>query len=117
VTTQESAHPKEGFAPLLHASIMLVCFVREELFAFLTLLAMVSRWPITNDLIYEVLKLIQADVAEPKQVGQEMSKGLSSIRSDMNGIGDVFSDERRFLTIEGEIIRLKNRLGPAGHHY
>ena len=67
---------------------------------------------ITNELIYGVLKQIQADVAELKQARQEMREGFASVKSHMSGlIGDVFSHERRILNIEDEILRLKTRLG------
>jgi hypothetical protein len=72
----------------------------------------------TNELMYEVLKQIQSDVAELKQARQEMREGFSSIKSHITGlVGDVFSHERRILNIEDEIIRLKNRLSSEDHQH
>jgi septal ring factor EnvC (AmiA/AmiB activator) len=73
---------------------------------------------IDNKLLYEVLKQIQADVAELKQARQEMREGFASIKSHITGlIGDVFSHERRMLNIEDEILRLKNRLSDEDHQH
>lgn len=66
-----------------------------------------------HHLTHTILKKIQADVAELKQIRQEMREGFASVKSHMTGlVGDVFSHERRILNLEDELLRLKNLLGP-----
>jgi hypothetical protein len=66
-----------------------------------------------HNFTHTILKQIQADLTDLKQVRQEMREGFASIKSHMSGIiGDVFSHERRILNIEDAILRLKQRLGP-----
>lgn len=60
-----------------------------------------------NQLILEILKNIQNDLAELKQARQEMREGFASIKFPITGLVDVFSHERRILNIEDEITRLK----------
>lgn len=65
-----------------------------------------------HNLTHSILKKIQADVAELKQIRQEMREGFASMKSHTTGlIGDVYSHERRMLNIENEILRLKTHLG------
>ena len=71
-----------------------------------------------HDVTHNILKQIQADLAELKQMRQEMPEGFASITSYITGlITDVFSHERRIPNIEDEIIRLKNRLGSEDHQH
>ena len=66
---------------------------------------------VDNTLVLEVLKKIQADVSELKEMRNEMREGFASIKSHITGlVGDVFSHERRILNIEDEIMRIKNSL-------
>jgi hypothetical protein len=65
-----------------------------------------------HNLTHEILKKIQADVTELKQIRQEMREGFASMKAHTTGlIGDVFSHERRMLNIENELLRLKSHLG------
>lgn len=69
------------------------------------------------DATQRILRQIQRDVAELKDIRQEMREGFASIKSHMGGfVGDVFSHERRLLNIEDELLRLKSRL-PAEDDY
>ena len=64
-------------------------------------------------LMLDILKKLQADVSELKEMRHEMREGFASIKSHMTGlVGDVFSHERRLLNVEDELTRLKNRIDP-----
>ena len=66
---------------------------------------------VDQTLVLEILKKIQTDISELKDMRNEMREGFASIKSHITGlIGDVFSHERRILNIEDEIMRIRNSL-------
>ena len=61
--------------------------------------------------MFEMLKQIQTDLSELKEMRHEMREGFASIKSHITGlVGDVFSHERRILNIEDELLRLKSKI-------
>ena len=65
----------------------------------------------TADAILPILKRMQADIAELKQMRQEMREGFASVKSHMTGmVGDVFSHERRILNLEDEMLKLRRKV-------
>jgi hypothetical protein len=65
----------------------------------------------TADAILLILKRMQADIAELKQMRQEMREGFASVKSHMTGmVGDVFSHERRILNLEDEMLKLRRKI-------
>lgn len=65
----------------------------------------------TADAILPILKRMQADIAELKQMRQEMREGFASVKSHMTGmVGDVFSHERRILNLEDEMLKLQRKI-------
>jgi hypothetical protein len=70
-----------------------------------------KKLEVTNELMYKILKQVQSDVAELKQMRQEMREGFASIKSHMSGmIGDVFSHERRILNLEDDMLKLQRKV-------
>jgi hypothetical protein len=66
---------------------------------------------VTNELMYKILKQVQSDVAELKQMRQEMREGFASVKSHMSGmIGDVFSHERRIFNLEDDMLKLQRKV-------
>jgi hypothetical protein len=65
----------------------------------------------TADAILPILKRMQADIAELKQMRQEMREGFASVKSHMTGmVGAVFSHERRILNLEDEMLKLRRKI-------
>lgn len=69
-----------------------------------------------NQLILEILKNIQNDLAELKQARQEMREGFASIKFPITGLVDVFSHERRILNIEDRNYAPESRLTDDQQH-
>lgn len=64
-----------------------------------------------SDAIMPILKKIQGDIAELKEMRQEMREGFASIKSHMTGVvGDVFSHERRILNLEDDVLKLRRKV-------
>jgi hypothetical protein len=65
----------------------------------------------TTDAIMPILKKIQGDIADLKEMRQEMREGFASIKSHMTGVvGDVFSHERRILNLEDDVLKLQRKV-------
>ncbi|MEW8072604.1 MAG: hypothetical protein AB2826_19480 [Candidatus Thiodiazotropha sp.] len=69
---------------------------------------------ITNELIYEVLKNVQADISELKSVVVELKEGQIGLRGQLHAIqGDALRQERTVAVLQLDIDRIKNRLDLA----
>ncbi|MES9948983.1 MAG: hypothetical protein ABW118_08495 [Candidatus Thiodiazotropha sp.] len=66
---------------------------------------------ITNELIYEVLKNVQADISELKSVVVELKEGQIGLRGQLHAIqGDALRQERTVAGVQLDIDRIKSRL-------
>lgn len=66
---------------------------------------------VTQDLIYEILKKVQPDISDLKQMRHEMRDGFASLRQrNLSVDGDILSIERRITANEEDIERIKRRL-------
>ncbi len=69
---------------------------------------------ITNELIYEVLRKLQSDVAEMKGDVRELKEGQIGLRSQLHSIqGDSLRQERTVAGLQLDIERIKTRLDLA----
>lgn len=67
---------------------------------------------ITNELIYEVLKKLQTDVAQIKETQRDHSQQFIRLREDINGIrSDALRQERSVASMQTDIERINQRLG------
>jgi hypothetical protein len=66
---------------------------------------------VSNELIFEHLRRIQADIGEIKQIRGEMREGFASIRQHLAAQhNDNILLEYRLLALESEMDRVKRRL-------
>lgn len=66
---------------------------------------------VTNDLLYEILKRVQADLAELKNGQRDLKEGQIAIRDDIHAArGAILRHERALATMEADIDRIKFRL-------
>ncbi len=69
---------------------------------------------ITNELIYEVLKKIQNDVADLKKGQRDLKDGQISLQEGLHSIrGDIIRQERAIASLELDVERIKTRLDIA----
>lgn len=66
---------------------------------------------VTNDLIYEVLRSVQADISDLKKMRVEMREGFASVKSfQAASLNEQALLERRVVSVESDIERIKTRL-------
>lgn len=71
-----------------------------------------SMAEVTNELLYEVLKKIQGDVAEVKKTLGDHSQQLIRIREEINSVrGDDLRIESMQAQMNFRLERIENRLG------
>lgn len=69
---------------------------------------------ITNELMYEVLKQIRADLAEVKGVLADHTRQFIRVREDINNLrGDDLRRETIQAQMDNRLQRIENRLGLA----
>ena len=67
---------------------------------------------VTNQLLYEVLKQIQAELAHVRSRVDEHSEQLISVRDDIHGVrGDILRVERSLAETKVRVERIERRMG------
>ena len=70
-----------------------------------------SEKRVSNELLYEVLKNIQADISTLKKMRSEMREGFAASRSHMQASQkDAIFFEGRLISVESDIEKIKKRL-------